>query len=62
MFKVLVVEDDKNLKKLIVTWLKKSNYITYEAINGEEALNVLDQNYIDLIISDVMMPKMDGFE
>lgn len=30
MFKVLVVEDDKNLKKLIVTWLKKSNYITYE--------------------------------
>lgn len=62
MFNILVVEDDKNLRKLIVTYLKRENYKTYEAINGEEALNVLDKNYIDLIISDVMMPKMDGFE
>ncbi len=62
MFKILVVEDDKNLKKLIVTCLKKNNYTTFEANNGEEALKVLDNNYIDLIISDIMMPKMDGFE
>lgn len=62
MFKILVVEDDKNLKKLIVTCLKKSNYTTLEANNGEEALDLLDKNYIDLIISDIMMPKMDGFE
>ena len=62
MFKILVVEDDKNLKKLIVTCLKKSNYTTFEANNGEEALDLLDKNYIDLIISDIMMPKMDGFE
>lgn len=62
MFNILVVEDDKNLRKLIVTCLRKNNYNTYEAINGEVALEVLDQNYIDLIISDVMMPKMDGFE
>lgn len=62
MFNILVVEDDKNLRKLIVTCLKKNNYDTFEATNGEEALEVLDKNYIDLIISDVMMPKKDGFE
>jgi len=62
MFNILIVEDDKNLRKLIVACLNKNNYNTYEAINGNEALQVLDQNYIDLIISDVMMPGMDGFE
>lgn len=62
MFNILVVEDDKNLRKLIKTYLQKSKYNTYEATNGEEALNVLDQNYIDLIVSDIMMPQMDGYE
>lgn len=62
MFNVLIVEDDKNLRKLITTCLKKNNYNTYEAFNGNEALKVLDENYIDLIISDVMMPEMDGFQ
>ena len=51
MFKILVVEDDKNLRKLITTYLRKNEYITYEATNGEEALEVIDTNYIDLIIS-----------
>ena len=62
MFNVLVVEDDKNLRKLISTCLKKNNYTTFEANDGEEALEMLDKQYIDLIITDVMMPKMDGFE
>jgi len=62
MFNILIVEDDKNLRKLITTCLKKNNYNTYEAYNGIEALEILDQNYIDLIISDVMMPGMDGFQ
>lgn len=62
MFKILVVEDDKNLKKLIKITLTKENYTVYEASNGEEALEMLDTNYVDLIISDVMMPEMDGFE
>lgn len=62
MFNILVVEDDKNLRKLILTCLKKNNYNTFEATTGQEALVMLDRNYIDLIITDIMMPKMDGFE
>ena len=62
MFNILVVEDDKNLRKLITTYLQRNKYNTYEATNGEEALNVLDQSYIDLIVSDIMMHKMDGYE
>lgn len=62
MFNILVVENDKNLRKLITTYLQRNKYNTYEATNGEEALNVLDQSYIDLIVSDIMMPKMDGYE
>ena len=62
MFNILVVEDDKNLRKLITTYLQRNKYNTYEATNGEEALNVLDQSYIDLIVSDIMMPKMDGHQ
>lgn len=62
MFKILVVEDDKNLRKLITTYLKRNGYITYEATNGVEALDVMDQKYVDLIISDIMMKEMDGYE
>lgn len=62
MFKILVVEDNKNLRKLMVTYLKKNNYETLEAENGEDALDVMDNNHIDLIISDIMMPNMDGYE
>ena len=62
MFNVLVVEDDKNLKKLMITYLKKNNYTTFEASNGVQALDIIDKQYIDLVISDIMMPEMDGYE
>ena len=62
MFNILEVEDDKNLRKLITTCLRREQYKTYEATNGVEALEVLDTNYIDLIVTDIMMPKMDGYE
>lgn len=62
MFNILVVEDDKNLKKLMVTYLKKNNYTTFEASNGIQALDIIDKQYIDLVISDVMMPEMDGYQ
>ncbi len=62
MFKILVVEDDKNLRKLIVTCLEKANYTVFESINGEQALNLIDKEYIDLIVTDIMMPEMNGYE
>lgn len=62
MFKVLVVEDNKNLRKLMVTYLKENNYETLEAEDGKIALEVIDKNHVDLIISDIMMPNMDGYE
>lgn len=62
MFKVLVVEDDKNLRRLITTYLKRNGYEAYEATNGVEALEIMDINYVDLIISDIMMKEMDGYE
>lgn len=62
MFKILVVEDDKNLRKLIVTCLEKANYTVFETHNGEEALNLMDKEYVDLIVTDIMMPEIDGYE
>lgn len=62
MFKILVVEDDKNLRKLIVTCLEKANYTVFDTRNGEEALDLMDKEYVDLIVTDIMMPEMDGYE
>ena len=62
MFRILVVEDDTELRKLFCTVLRDNSFIPIEAGNGEEALDILDKEYIDLIISDIMMPKMDGYE
>lgn len=61
MFKVLVVEDNKNFRKLLITYLKKNNYEALEAKDGMEALDIIDKTHVDLIISDVMMPNMDGY-
>ncbi|WP_026886052.1 response regulator transcription factor [Clostridium beijerinckii] len=62
MFHILIVEDDKELRELFSTVLLKNGYKTTGAKDGIEALDVLDKEYIDLIISDIMMPNMDGFE
>ena len=62
MFKILVVEDDRELRSLFSRVLTRHGYSTLEAGNGEEALSLLDTEYIDLIISDIMMPVMDGYE
>ena len=62
MFHILIVEDDKELSELFSTILVKSGYEISSSKDGVEALDVLDKEYIDLIITDIMMPNMDGFE
>ena len=62
MFKILVVEDNENLQKLYSAILKSNGYTTLSAFNGEEALKVLEKNHVDLMILDVMMPVMNGYE
>ena len=61
--KILVVDDESRMRKLIRDFLKKSGYEVLEAENGEEAVDIfLEEKDIALIILDVMMPKMDGWE
>lgn len=62
MFHILVVDDDKNTRKYIQAVLEAENYTVTTAANGEDALIVMDREYIDLVVLDVMMPQMDGYE
>ncbi len=62
MFRILIVEDNENLQKLYSAILKSNGYTTLSAFNGEEALKVLEKNHVDLMILDVMMPVMNGYE
>ena len=62
MFHILVVDDDKNTRKFIQAVLETDGFHVSAAANGEEALAVLDKEYIDLVVLDIMMPKMDGYE
>ena len=62
MFQILVVEDDKNTRRLMETVLTRYGYEPISACNGVEALEVLERHHVDLILLDVMMPKMDGYE
>ena len=62
MFHILVVDDDKNTRLLLKAVLESEGYTVYAAANGEDALTVMDQQHIDLVVLDIMMPKMDGYE
>lgn len=62
MFQVLVVEDDRELRDLFCTVLEENGYHAIAANDGLQAFDLLESHYIDLIISDVMMPKLNGFE
>ena len=62
MFKVLIAEDDRELCQLFHYVLAKNGYAVKGVENGREALNAMEQDYYDLIISDIMMPVMDGYE
>lgn len=62
MFSILVCEDDFAIKTMISTKLKQENYSVHTVQNGREALNLMEKQQIDLVISDIMMPEMDGYE
>jgi Response regulators consisting of a CheY-like receiver domain and a winged-helix DNA-binding domain len=62
MFNILVVEDDQSLRTLFCTVLSKNGFDYFEAKDGMEAWDILEKQYIDLVISDIMMPNINGYE
>ena len=62
MFHILVVEDNANTRKLMEAVLLQNGYEPVLACDGVEALEILDRKHIDLIVLDIMMPRMDGYE
>lgn len=62
MFNILVAEDNSDIRELFCTVLSDSGYQCFPASDGLEALEIMSQKYIDLIVADIMMPGMDGYE
>lgn len=62
MVKILIVEDDENLNKSICIFLTQKGFDVQACYNGDEAFDALYKNTFDLVISDIMMPKVDGYE
>jgi len=59
---ILVIEDENSLLKMMQCTLEKSGYRVFIASNGREGLAITDENHLDLILTDVLMPEMDGYE
>ncbi|PEJ55848.1 DNA-binding response regulator [Bacillus sp. AFS002410] len=62
MTSILIVDDDPHIRKLLNVLLRNEGFNVFEATNGIEAITVFEDNKIDMLIIDLMMPKMDGFE
>lgn len=62
MFKILVVEDDRDLNRSVCSFLNQSGYVSVGCLNANDAFDELYKNNVDLIVSDIMMPEIDGFE
>ncbi len=62
MFKILVVEDDKDLNQTVCAYLNRNGYEAVGCLSANDAYNEMYGNLFDMIISDIMMPKIDGFE
>lgn len=61
MVNILVVDDDKNIRLLLQAVLEAERYRVFTAVNGGDALAVMDREHIDLVVLDIMMPNMDGY-
>ena len=62
MFQIMVVDDDRNTRRLLQAVLEADGYKVLTAENGEDALALMDSEYVDLVVLDIMMPKMDGYQ
>ena len=62
MFHIMVVDDDKHTRQLLRAILERENYTVTTAEDGQAAMECMDHNHIDLVILDIMMPRMDGYE
>ena len=62
MFHILVVDDDKNTRLLFRAELENAGYTVVTATDGKEALEIMDKEHVDLVVLDIMMPNMDGYE
>ena len=62
MFHILVVDDNKHTRRLFKAVLENENYTVFTAENGKDALRVMDEEHVDLVLLDIMMPEMDGYE
>ena len=60
MINILVADDDKNTRLLMKAILEAEHYRVFTAVDGQDALEVLDREHIDLVVLDIMMPNMDG--
>ncbi len=62
MFNILVVDDNDNIRNLIIERLQGEGYHAFPAADGVQALEIMEHEHIDLMIADIMMPHMDGYE
>lgn len=62
MFDIMVAEDDAATRRLMQAVLSRAGYHVIPAVDGLDALEKLDSHHVDLIVLDIMMPKMDGIE
>lgn len=62
MIRILIVEDEASISNLITINLKKAGYFCHCVLDGDQAADILEKQYFDLILLDVMLPKIDGFE
>lgn len=60
--KILIVDDEENIRKVIREYCEAENFTCFEADNGEDAIELIKENIYDLLVLDIMMPKMDGYE